>query len=155
MRPISFRGVVVGGVTDVLATFIVTLLVGFYVLSTLDLSGIPQDRVGSAISSALRSSVRVFSIQTVLGGACSVLGGYVAARTAKRNEVLNGSLSSFLCLVFGSYSLVSGTGAECIPRWLHVALLPLSPVCGALGGFLRAVQIRPSDASTPPRPASG
>jgi len=71
----------------------------------------------------MASSVfRVSSI--ILGALCSVLAGYVSARIAKHDEVLNGALSSILCVVGGLYSVLSGSAA------LHLALLPLGPVLG-------------------------
>ena len=39
-----------------------------------------------------------------------MLGGYVSARIAARDEVLNGALASILCIGFGIYAVVKGTG---------------------------------------------
>jgi hypothetical protein len=69
-----------------------------------------------------------------LGGLCSVLGGYVSARIAKHDEILNGALSSILCIGFGVYALLGGGAAG--HSALHLIFLPLSPALGALGGYL-------------------
>jgi hypothetical protein len=64
-----------------------------------------------------------------------VLGGYVSARIAKHDELLNGALSSILCVGSGMYAVVSGSAADDL--LMHLFFLPLSPALGALGGFLR------------------
>lgn len=75
------------------------------------------------------------------GSIGSVLGGYVAARISKRDEVLNGTLSSILCVSSALYAFISGTAAGY--RWSYLACLLLSPALGALGGLLRSRQIAP------------
>jgi hypothetical protein len=73
-----------------------------------------------------------------VGGAmASVLGGYVAARIAKRGHMWNGALSSYLCIGSSIYALGTGAGGT-IPLWQHIAFLPLSPALGALGGYIVA-----------------
>ena len=42
----------------------------------------------------------------LVGAACSVLGGYVAARIAKRDEILNTAVSSFLCVGMELYAML-------------------------------------------------
>jgi hypothetical protein len=71
---------------------------------------------------------------SILGALCSVLGGYVSARIAKHDEVLNGALSAILCVGIGVYAVLSGSAASHLG--LHLVFLPLSPALGALGGYL-------------------
>ncbi|MCG2641381.1 hypothetical protein ACFPFP_18750 [Bradyrhizobium sp. GCM10023182] len=71
-----------------------------------------------------------------LGGLCSVLGGYVSARIARHDEVLNGALASILCVGLGIYAAARGTGH----LWLDILYLPLGPALAALGGYLRSRQ---------------
>ena len=62
----------------------------------------------------------------------------VSARIANHDELLNGALSSILCVGSGMYAVISGSAADDL--WMHLVFLPLSPALGALGGFLRAQQ---------------
>ena len=128
MKQISLKGVVIGNIVDIVSTNIAVLPIMMYLLIS---SGPSGDTANSVTQVLMASSVfRVSSI--ILGALCSVLAGYVSARIAKHDEVVNGALSSILCVVGGLYSVLSGSAA------LHLAFLPLSPVLGALGGYLNS-----------------
>ena len=75
-------------------------------------AGQGQQSPATAIMSLVHADTTLHSIQLALGLACSILGGYVAARIAKNGEVLNGALSSFLCILLGIYSAASGKVLE-------------------------------------------
>ncbi len=143
MNKISVKGVVVGGVTDIVATMALTIPLIVYLIAT-ELTGTPKDPLQAAIMAAIRANPLLYGLQSLIGLACSVLGGYVAARVAKHDELLNGLLASFLPVALGVYSLA--TGKDSGPLLLPVLLLIASPLCSRLGGHLRLVQIRGSAA---------
>jgi len=106
-----------------------------YVLAS---AGVNADTATGSIGEVLKASTLFFISSSILGSLCSVLGGYVSARIAKHDELLNGGLSSILCVGSGMYALVSGNaGGDLL---VHLAYLPLSVALGTLGGFLRARQ---------------
>jgi hypothetical protein len=72
----------------------------------------------------------------ILGGLCSILAGCISARIAKYDDVLNGALSSILCIGSGVYTVLSGGAAGHLG--LHLVGFVLSPALGTLGGYLRA-----------------
>ena len=141
MHKISVKGVVVGGVTDIVATVILTIPLIFYVIAT-ELTGTPKNPLQAAVMAAIRANPLVYRLQSLIGLACSVLGGYVAARVAKHDERLNGLLASFLSVALGVYSLATGKNSG--PLLLPILLLIASPLCSWLGGHLKLVQIRGS-----------
>jgi hypothetical protein len=131
---------VVGGVIDIVATVILTLpLVVAYAIPT-ELTGTLKDlgQAQTAAMATIRASPFLYGLQSAIGLACSVLGGYVAARVAKHDELLNGLLACSLPVVLGVYSLATDAG----PLLLPVLLLIASPLCSGLGGHVRLVQIR-------------
>jgi len=130
MKRVSLLGVVVGNITDILATNAVLLPLMFYVVYAASTGSLSED----VLSQILANSRLVFLASGVLGGLCSVLGGYVSARVAKHDHVLNGALSSILCVAGGVYSLIHGSVLG--QAWLHLVLIVLSPVLAALGGYL-------------------
>jgi hypothetical protein len=99
--------------------------------------------VSSGEPPVLKESTVFYVSYAILGGICSVFGGYVSARIAKHDELLNGALSSILCVGGGMYAVISGSAADDL--WMHLLFLPLSPTLGALGGFLRTRQGRLAD----------
>ena len=143
MNKISVKGVVVGGVTDIVATVVLTLPLIVYLIAT-ELTGTPKDPLQAAIMAAIRANPLLYGLQSLIGLACSVLGGYMAARVAKHDELLNGLLASFLPVALGVYSLATGKNSG--PLLLPVLLLIASPLCSRLGGHLKLVQIHGSAA---------
>jgi hypothetical protein len=128
MNRISLKGVAIGNIADIVATYVVLLPLTVYIAIS---SGLPPAEI-------LKAGTVFYVFYAILGGICSVLGGYVSARIAKHDELLNGALSSILCVGGGLYAVISGSGADDL--WMHLVFLPLSPALGALGGFLRARQ---------------
>ena len=127
MKRISIKGAVIGSIVDIVSTNIAVLPIMVYVVIS---SGRPLDGADSVTQVLMASGIfRGSSI--ILGGLCSVLAGYVSARIAKHDEILNGALSSILCVAGALYSVLTGG-----PTLLHVVLLPVSPILGALGGYL-------------------
>jgi hypothetical protein len=124
MNRISIKGVVIGNLIDIASTYFAGVPIGVFML----MRGYPIDR------SALLENGMFFVAASILGGLCSILGGYVAARIAKHDEVLNGALSSIFCVGIGVYAVISGSAAAHLG--LHLAFLPLSPLLAAFGGYL-------------------
>lgn len=118
-----------GNIADIVATYVVILPSMIYFSVSW---GLPAAKL-------LKESTVLYVSYAILGGVCSVLGGYISARIARHDELLNGALSSILCVGGGMYAVISGGAADDL--WMHLIFLPLSPALGALGGFLRARQL--------------
>ena len=140
MRRISWLAVVVGGIVDVGASNLASLPIVFYVMARSNILALPRTEQTAAVTAFILAHAAVYAVLAVVGTLCSLLGGYVSALIARRSEVLNGILSSYLCLGVGIWALA--TGQEQMPTWLFLLLLPLSPIVSGLGGYLRLIQIR-------------
>jgi hypothetical protein len=136
----SAKGVLLGGITDVVSTNILAIPLVIYVMVKFDLVNSSKEQAQAHVIDLIHASPSLFATQLVIGVGCSMLGGYVAARIAKRDELLNGFLSSYLCLAIGIYSLAVGKGSGSL--LLKVTLLVLAPGFGLLGGYLRQKQKR-------------
>jgi hypothetical protein len=135
---VSIKAVLIGGVVDILSSIILELPIAIYAAIKVAVAHTPKDQIAGAVSAATHRSPLVYSVQLLIGLACSVLGGYVAAWSAKHDEILNGALSSILCTTLGVWLIASGKGTE--PLWEEALLLIASPIFAALGGYLRARQ---------------
>ncbi|HTA57229.1 MAG TPA: hypothetical protein VK805_03685 [Candidatus Baltobacteraceae bacterium] len=147
MNKLSLKGIVWGGIADILASVILGLPVVTYVMVKLELAHTPKDQVPAAVHAALQGHTSLYALQLAIGMACSVLGGYVGARLAKHDELLNGALTSMLCVALGIYSLATKT--ESGSQFIEWASFVLSPALGMLGGYLRLAQNRRAAASEP------
>ena len=134
---VSFVGVATGGITDVVASSLLAFPLVIYIVVNYKPSPAPGG--SAAIASVFHSSIWMYG-QLAIGLGCAVLGGYVAARIAKHDELLNGLLSSFLCIAFGTYSVLLGKNFE--PVLAQVFLLTAAPAFALLGGYLRQIQKR-------------
>ncbi len=91
MKRVSLKGVAIGNVVDIVSTNIVILPLIVYILASSKSAVAPND-VANSITTILKEST-VFNISSgILGGLCSILGGYVSSRLAKHDELLNGAL---------------------------------------------------------------
>jgi len=149
MRRISFVGVIVGGISDIVLTGILSMPVFVYALVSSGLVAVPRAQQDSALLALVQSNGVLHATLLALGALASLLAGYIAAWIAKREEVLNGALSSFLCVASELYAFSKGQFGG--PIWLAVALLPVSPALGAAGGYLRLLHRRRPRAALTPR----
>ena len=108
MSKVSVKGVLIGGVVDIGTTMALSFPIVIYLISQIDLNHVPKDQVQSLISAAMLANRFVFALQMLAGFAGSLLGGYVAARVAKHDELLHGTLSCFLCVSMGIYAVAAG-----------------------------------------------
>jgi len=145
MSRLSIKGIVIGGVVDVVMTGFLGIPFAVYVVLKFDLIHVPKDQLKSAITSAVHGDVPVYVAQLVIGILCSALGGYVAAWLANRDELLNGALSSFLCISIGFYSMVSAAKAS-HPSEMQILQLFASPCWALVGGEVKRRQRRTSGA---------
>jgi hypothetical protein len=134
MRKVSIKGVFIGGIVDVVSSIVLGLPFGFYAMSKVDLSNIPKDQKSAALAVVVHQDFPLYLGELVVGLLCSVPGGYVAAWLAKHDELLNGGLSSFLCVFLGIYTMVSGKDPSAL--WVQTLLLLASPVFALIGGEL-------------------
>ena len=135
---VSLKGVLIGGIVDVVSSSLMGVPLAVYALSKVDVAHTPKEQLGPAIVAVSHGTPWLYGMQLLVGLACSVFSGYVAARLAKHDELLNGTLSAFLCVAIGIYSIASGKDSNA--HWVQILMLISDPVCGFLGGYLRLRQ---------------
>lgn len=128
----------VGGIVDVVSSSLMGIPLAVYALSKVDVAHTPKEQLGSAIVAVSHGTPWLHAMQLLVGLGCSVLGGYVAASLAKHDELLNGTLSAFLCVAIGIYSIASGKDSNA--HWVQGLILISAPLCGFLGGYMRVRQ---------------
>ena len=134
MTRVSTKGVLVGGVLGIGATYALSIPLMALAIVQLDLMELPAPEFQAALMKALAPGSPYHLVGLVLGSACGILGGYVAARIAKHDERLNGTLSSWLFMLLQTYNWATGGSTD--TALTHIGYLVSSPAMGALGGYL-------------------
>jgi hypothetical protein len=131
MYSVSIKGIVLGSLFDLIATFAFAFLLGIYL--AISHGGDPEATMLAANSGGwLAFSVIVACVLTVVAG-------YLAAWIAGRGELTNGTLSA----VFSAAIMLPMTWDQPMPWSATVTVLMYMtmPLLGLLGGYLRSRQV--------------
>lgn len=130
MKRLSIVGILVGGVIDVVSSFV--LGVPLVIVALASYASVHPGAPATDVANIIHSNLLLTTGQWLVGGACSILGGYVSARIAKHDEILNGACSAWLCLATGLLLWK----VDSTPLLQHLFLLVAGPLFGGAGGYL-------------------
>jgi hypothetical protein len=133
MRRVSIKGVLLGWAAATATSAVFGSMVLIAVLA----------RVGRNTHGLFHRYPALLVLVATSGLVFFVLGGYLSARIARHDEMLNGGLISFACVLVSLFQTLAGKTT------LVTAFLTLvaAPACGAFGGYLR---LRQKNAETHP-----
>ena len=141
-KKVSILGFVIGSVVDIVGTNIWGVFMMIYVLVSYNLlqtaASAPTELTAKVLH-IFQTDPLIFSVNFIVGAMFSILGGYVGAYIAKHDELLNGGLSSFLCVLSGIYGLFTGSHPVYVIL-LEILALIISPALSIFGGYLRLKQ---------------
>jgi len=104
---VSIPGVAAGGVVDVVASNVLSIPLGVYLASKINLNQVRRIRSRTRCWECCMPT-RACICSLSIGALCTVLGGLCRSGDRQAREVLNGALASFLCVAFGIYAMTSG-----------------------------------------------
>lgn len=138
---VKIRLIIAGAVVDYLATYLLIML--YIIVYYLKASGLSEEAIERALKEMLSSEEGLLAL-IIIGAFCTALGGYVAGRLAKVEEVKHGALVGAASLIIGV--LQAAMTAEEIPAPRSYELLGylLAIPAGALGGYLAERPVKPS-----------
>ena len=128
---ISIKAVLIGNVVDIAGSF----LVGFVVMTGAIFIAI----AAHLPRRALHQHGMLTGILFASGLLISAIGGYVAGRIAGHDEMVNGGLSSFLCILVSLFGVARGHTSA----WLSLLAAPSFAVLG--GYFCIRQKLRKQD----------
>lgn len=141
-KKVSILGFMIGSIVDIIGTNIWGVFMTIYVMLSFNLLQMAASSPTEATAQVLnifQTNPLIFSVNFIVGAMFSILGGYIGAYIAKHDELLNGALSSFLCVLSGIYGLFTGSHPIYLIL-LEILALIISPLLGMLGGYLRLKQ---------------
>jgi hypothetical protein len=149
VRRLSLKAAIIGGIVDILSTYLLVVVAVFVFILVRGFVSAghppPQDLNDMVLRSVQSGPIHMLLI--CLGCLCSVLGGYVAARIAKHDELVNGAASAWLCVLIGLFGFASAQDGGQIVR--HIASEVAAPLLGLFGGYIRLFQKGPQPATAP------
>jgi hypothetical protein len=153
LKDLSLQGVFIGAVADLVLTNLLVLPL-VVITDTRIARETPGGKLAPAMfAHALATNKELYLVMMLLGALASIAAGWIAARVARRAEMLNGAASAIACASLGVYALFRYP--EAAPLWEHVVFFILAPALGALGGLI--YRRRPARAvaslATPPNEA--
>jgi hypothetical protein len=137
MNRISWKGIALGGLVDVVTSLLLVLPVIVFVALEVGHRHLSKLQKHDAFI-AINAGFPMRATTLLIGSACCLLGGYIAAKIADHDEVLNGGLSS----AFGKIValIVAATEKDAAPHWLRAIYFVSGVVFAFLGGYLRLRQ---------------
>lgn len=142
---VKIRPIIIGAVVDYVATFVILMLylIVFYLKEPLEKGGLPEEAIEKALKEMISSQEGLLAL-IVIGAFCTALGGYVAGRLAKAEEVKHGALVGVVSLIVGTLQTgMAGEGSP-VPYWYELLGYVLAIPAGALGGSFAQGRARPS-----------
>jgi putative membrane protein (TIGR04086 family) len=134
---VKIRPVIVGAVVDYVATFVLVMLylIFYYMKEPFEKGGLPEEAIEKALNEMLSSQEGLIAL-IVIGAFCTGLGGYLAARLAKAEEVKHGALVGAVALIVGVLQTAMAGEASPVPQFYQFLGYALAIPAGALGGSL-------------------
>jgi hypothetical protein len=136
MPRISLQAIVIGGFADLAFTFAFGIGMGLLLFAGLA-ARMPIDQVTPAARAA--TSGTAMTVATgIIGLVGSLVGGVIAGRLARHDELLNGTMSSFLGIGLGIYHILSGHNHDL--AMIRALAFLAAPAASFLGGYLSRLQ---------------
>ncbi len=142
---VKIRPIVIGAVVDYVATYaLITLyLIVVYMKEPLEKGGLPAEALQEALKEMLSSQEGLLAL-LVIGALCTILGGYLAGRIARTEEVKHGAFVGAVSLIVGVLQTGMAGEASPVPYWYELLGYVLAIPAGALGGSFAQGRAKPS-----------
>jgi hypothetical protein len=122
IQDLRFKAILIGVCVDTFGT----LIVATALFSAMAAAGIPEAEINIRLH-----GMSGLSLMMILGLCFTVIGGYVAGRTAGRVEILHGAIVAGIGLVLGLFFREPG-----LPLWYEAAGFAAMIPAGVAGGYI-------------------
>ena len=133
---VKIRPIIAGAVVDYIGTYVAMILyLAFFFMGDAMKGGAPSEETVEKAFQQMISSPEGLITLFLIGVLGTVLGGYVAGRLARSEEVKHGALVGAVSLAVGLIQSSSGARSP-VPEWYELLGYALTIPAGALGGSL-------------------
>lgn len=132
MSRISIKGVLVGAIAGTVVCLLLAVLVAVLVVLVSHVTHTPRE--------VFHRHGFLYLAMYIIGLACCILAGFVAALVSRHDELLNAGLSMLFCVLLTIFQIFRGRD----PHPLMVQMIPIVaiPALAVLGGYRRLRQKR-------------
>ena len=134
LSKVSFKAVILGALVNIIGTTVWGFILISYVISTHGLAGLPVSELTHQLTNAINDDLLLKSLNWIMGGLFSILGGFIASQIAKKYILLNAGLSSFICVALVGYGAISAIGSSAF--FWSILAVPLNILLALIGGFI-------------------
>ena len=136
LSKLSYDAVLIGGLVDMVGSGLLALALFPYLLSKYSFNLEDTDAFIQQFANLTISDPIAAVVTWGLASVVSILAGYIAARIANRNPLLNALVSS-------SYCILAGITGFAYLEWQYVLVgIIASPILTLIGGYIRIIQVR-------------
>jgi hypothetical protein len=129
MKRISIKGIALGAIATIILDLIVAVVLMIIFGGHVFKSGMPAQQMAEALTAVARGNDFLIA-SLILGTLTTVVGGYIAARIAKKEIYLNSGIVGIIGMVLGVF-----LGGQS-PMWFNAAGFLTTVPAALAGGYL-------------------
>lgn len=133
---VSWKGVIIGTLVNVVPSDVIGIIVMLALLAGAHWHHVSPDDLQALNLQFIADHPWLSQLLQMPGALFSVLGGYVAARIAKRHELLNATLTSLWCAGSMIWSITVWSSLLILPIWVDIITIFLNILLALLGGLI-------------------
>ena len=135
---LKWSAVIIGSAVDIGGTMVTSFVIGIVAAAML----LKPGELPTQLQARLLTNAGFLTAEFVVGLSFSCLGGFVAARLAKRRERAHAAMTGAVCLGLGLVSAIALPESH-LPLWFRIAgYLLVLPVALLGGALARTVNLR-------------
>jgi hypothetical protein len=135
MRRFSIKAITVGSLLGISTSFLLGFVFGIWLIIGVHQQHLPAVAEHKAEVRAIHHGKGVYLVIHFIS---ATLGGYVAARIAKREAIFHGLGASVLSILLGVTLMLKG--ASIYPLWEQIIVIFFTILCSGFGGYLMLMQ---------------
>ena len=132
MKNINYKAIIISNILDMLLSPVLGTIFMILVILVKGLYKLPVDDISKILVQMVHDGPMRYII-FLAGAIMSILAGYISAKISGKEYVKYGALSAILCTLGALYSIFTKSQ---MPLYVAIPLLFVSPLLGALGGYL-------------------
>jgi len=139
MKKISPKAILAGCLVNYLLRTLLTAIPIIYALRDILWHDLTFWQLAKTLIAAPDEYLKLYYFQVFVDPLSALIAGYIAARLARGNELINSALALLPAVIFSIFHRTSDTSTQL--SGMEILLIAATISCALLGGFIRAAQV--------------